>query len=219
MTVAPATLGQWAFQLSPLALAGGLAFRTFKTFATGGSNLTPWQYFAGFVRLSPVSLAVGFLLYRRFISRGHLNRQKCVFCAISDGKERAWVVTDGFEESAQAPAVVFHDRVPRREVHLLVVPRRHIAHFDDSAAFSSAAERDELLQEMLQRGRRAAVAEASRLGIVVDPADVEFGIHLAPFNLVMHLHLHVFAGRPRVRNSMAAKIGSWLFFSLMHKVT
>ncbi len=103
----------------------------------------------------------------------------CVFCRIVAGSIPARKL---FEDD---DVVAFHDLNPQAPVHVLVVPRRHVASLD------AAADDDvELLGRLLAAARRAAretgVATAYR---VVNNCGAAAG------QSVFHIHLHVLGGR------------------------
>jgi histidine triad (HIT) family protein len=103
----------------------------------------------------------------------------CVFCKIVAGEIPARTL---FEDD---DVVAFHDLNPQAPVHVLVVPRRHIASLD------AAVEGDvPLLGSLLAGARRAAretgVGAAYR---VVNNCGTPAG------QSVFHIHLHVLGGR------------------------
>ena len=103
----------------------------------------------------------------------------CVFCRIVAGEIPAKKL---FEDD---DVVAFHDLNPQAPVHVLVVPRRHVASLD------AAAEGDvPLLGSLLAGARRAAretgVGAAYR---VVNNCGAAAG------QSVFHIHLHVLGGR------------------------
>jgi histidine triad (HIT) family protein len=83
--------------------------------------------------------------------------------------------------------VAFHDIHPQAPVHVLIVPRRHIATLNELTA-----EDDELVGKML---RRAAVI-ARDLGIAPHGYRTVFNCNREAGQTVFHLHLHVLGGRP-----------------------
>jgi histidine triad (HIT) family protein len=104
----------------------------------------------------------------------------CIFCKIVRGEIKAQVVRE------DGATVAFRDVNPQAPVHVLVVPRRHIASVNDV----SHDDRD-VLGGLIVAGR--AVAEAERL--------TESGYRLVlntgadAGQTVPHIHLHVLGGR------------------------
>ena len=104
----------------------------------------------------------------------------CVFCRIAAGEIPARKL---FEDDE---VVAFHDLSPQAPVHVLVIPRRHVASLDAAADGDGA-----LLGRLLLAARRAArengVAQGYR---VVTNSGSSAG------QSVFHIHLHVLGGRP-----------------------
>ena len=114
---------------------------------------------------------------RRAFSLGDPN---CIFCKIVSGEAPADVVnrTDGF--------VAIEDINPKADVHLLVLPERHIETFRDV----SQLEPDEakgLLDFVAETARKAGLEEY-RLMVFVGPSAGQ---------TVFHLHVHVLGGQFR----------------------
>lgn len=104
----------------------------------------------------------------------------CLFCQIVAGEIPARI------EYEDDQVVAFHDVNPQAPVHLLVIPRRHIATLLDTT------DEDAALLGALQR---VGVEVARRLGLD------ERGFRLVTNCLedagqsVFHIHLHVLGGR------------------------
>lgn len=103
----------------------------------------------------------------------------CIFCGIADGKIPARKVLENED------VVAFHDLNPAAPVHVLVIPRRHIATLDD-AGDSDA----QLLGRML--GAARDVAAATDLG---KGYRVVMNVQAGAGQAVFHIHLHVLGGR------------------------
>lgn len=102
--------------------------------------------------------------------------QDCIFCRIAAGAlPTPFVYEDG-------EAVAFRDVQPQAPVHLLVVPRRHVASLND-------ARDEELLGRLLAVARQAAAKAGLEQYRVVINTGPEAG------QSVLHLHLHVLGGR------------------------
>ncbi|MGH9076411.1 MAG: histidine triad nucleotide-binding protein [Acidimicrobiales bacterium] len=104
----------------------------------------------------------------------------CLFCRIVAGQ----VPCD--QVASTAGTVAFRDIAPAAPVHVLVVPRDHIA---DAARLDDRA--GELLAEMLSTAR--AVAEGE--GIATSGYRLVLNVGDDGGNTVAHLHLHVLGGR------------------------
>jgi histidine triad (HIT) family protein len=106
--------------------------------------------------------------------------EACIFCQIASGAVPATVVHE------TADTLAFRDINPRAPVHVLVIPRRHIASLDelgpddaDLAARLLLAAADVARHERLaERGYRVISNVGAWGGQTVD-----------------HLHLHVMGGR------------------------
>lgn len=74
----------------------------------------------------------------------------------------------------------FHDMNPAARLHILIIPKCHIATVKDLT-------RDHV--EMLQEMERIALKVCEQFG--VKPESRILGYHVPPFNSIHHLHLHV----------------------------
>ena len=102
----------------------------------------------------------------------------CIFCKIAKGE----IPTDFVYEDGDI--IVFRDVAPQAPVHLLVIPRQHIA--------SSAEASDPLVWSALV-GR--AVETARRLGLEKDGYRMVINTGRQGGQTVPHLHLHLLSGR------------------------
>jgi histidine triad (HIT) family protein len=106
----------------------------------------------------------------------------CLFCRIVAGDVPADVV------HASERAVAFRDIDPQAPVHVVVVPRRHIAHAGDLTP-----EDAEDLSELFVAAQAVAVSEG------IDGAArgyrLVMNVGADAQNSVPHLHLHVIGGR------------------------
>jgi histidine triad (HIT) family protein len=102
----------------------------------------------------------------------------CIFCRIVEGNLPSTIVnrTDGF--------VAIEDINPKADVHLLVLPERHIDTFRDIGEFPEE-EAKQMLDFVAETARKAGL-EDYRLMIFVG-ADAG--------QTVFHLHWHVLGGR------------------------
>jgi histidine triad (HIT) family protein len=104
----------------------------------------------------------------------------CLFCRIIAGEIPATLV---FEDDA---LVAFNDIHPQAPMHLLIVPRAHVATLNDLQWAH-----DTLVGSMI---RRAAALAAER-GFAEDGYRLVFNCNAAAGQTVFHLHLHVLGGR------------------------
>lgn len=106
----------------------------------------------------------------------------CLFCGIVAGEVPAEVVHQGER------TVAFRDINPVAPVHVLVVPRRHIAH-----AGALTEDHAEDLAALLE----GAQAVAEQEGIAERDRGYRLVFNVGPdaLNSVPHLHLHVIGGR------------------------
>lgn len=105
----------------------------------------------------------------------------CLFCRIVAGEIPAKKV---FENER---LVAFDDIAPAAPMHVLIVPREHLATLNDVTS-----EHDLLLGEML----RLATSLAAGRGYADSGFRTVFNCNAGAGQSVFHLHLHVLAGRP-----------------------
>jgi histidine triad (HIT) family protein len=105
---------------------------------------------------------------------------ECIFCRIAGGSQPARIV---YEDET---AVAFEDSAPQAPVHVLVIPRKHIA------TALELAEEDEAMVGHLFRiagrvARQRGIAERGyRLVMNCNPESGQ---------AVYHIHLHLLGGR------------------------
>jgi histidine triad (HIT) family protein len=104
----------------------------------------------------------------------------CLFCRIVAGEIPSKRV---FEDDE---LIAFEDINPQAPLHVLVVPRRHIATVNDLAGND-----DQLVGSMV---RRAAAIAAER-GFDASGYRTVFNCNAAAGQTVFHIHLHVLGGR------------------------
>jgi len=107
--------------------------------------------------------------------------ENCAFCRVAAGAAPARIL---FEDD---DVVAFHDVAPRAPVHVLVIPRRHLA------SLASTNKGDE---QILGKLLLAAAEVARRTGIVESGYRVVTNSGPGAGQSVFHLHLHVLGGRP-----------------------
>jgi histidine triad (HIT) family protein len=105
---------------------------------------------------------------------------ECVFCRIARGETSARLVHDDGE------IVAFHDANPQAPVHILVIPRRHIA------SLRHAGEGD---RELLGRLLLVAAELARESGIAEEGFRVVTNTGRRAGQSVPHVHFHVLGGR------------------------
>ena len=103
----------------------------------------------------------------------------CVFCEIVAGKIPARRVLENDD------VVAFHDLHPAAPVHVLVIPRQHIATLDDAGAGDA-----NLLGKMLTAASEVAAASDLKSGY-----RVVMNVQAGAGQSVFHIHLHVLGGR------------------------
>ncbi len=106
--------------------------------------------------------------------------EDCLFCTMASG---AMPVPKVWEDDQ---VFVIRDIAPRAPVHLLVIPRQHIAN-----AQHVTAEHGPVLAQMLAAATAAARAE----GIAESGYRLAFNVLGDAGMTVWHLHMHVLGGR------------------------
>ena len=111
-----------------------------------------------------------------------MAEQNCLFCKIVAGEIPAQLV---YEDEA---AVAFRDINPQAPVHVLVIPRAHVASLADAESGGADAE---TLGRLLHAAARVARAEGLEESGYRTVANTGAGAGQSVF----HLHLHVLGGR------------------------
>ena len=104
----------------------------------------------------------------------------CLFCRIIEGKVPGAIV------HKDERVVAFKDVNPQAPMHVLIVPRRHIATLNDLSV-----EDDDLVGEMTRR----AAALAKEHGHAEGGYRTVFNCNANAGQTVFHIHLHLLAGR------------------------
>jgi histidine triad (HIT) family protein len=104
----------------------------------------------------------------------------CLFCRIAAGEVPASIVHQDDR------VVAFDDVNPQAPLHVLLIPRRHIATLDNLAG-----DDDRLVGELI---RRAAVIARER-GYADSGYRTVFNCQADAGQSVFHIHLHLLAGR------------------------
>lgn len=108
------------------------------------------------------------------------GRSDCIFCRIADGEIPATVVRQ------DEHTVAFRDLDPKAPLHVLVIPRKHIASINDLADDDAA-----VMGALLIAARDVAVSE----GIAESGYRLVVNTGAAANQTVHHVHLHVMGGR------------------------
>jgi histidine triad (HIT) family protein len=103
----------------------------------------------------------------------------CIFCKIANGTIPARKVHE------TGDVVAFHDLNPAAPVHILVIPRKHIATLDDTVEADAS-----LLGAMLLAAKDVAEKSALSGGY-----RVVMNVQAGAGQSVFHVHLHLLGGR------------------------
>lgn len=103
----------------------------------------------------------------------------CLFCRIASGAIPVALIAEN------AHAVAFRDIHPQAPVHVLVVPRQHVASL---AKATDGPELGAILLLAAQVAREEGIAEAGYRTVINTGGDGG--------QTVAHLHLHLLGGRP-----------------------
>jgi histidine triad (HIT) family protein len=104
----------------------------------------------------------------------------CLFCRIALGEIPASIVHQDDE------LIAFNDINPQAPMHVLVVPRRHIATLNDVTEGDAA---------LVGRMMRRAAAIAGERGYAERGYRAVFNCNREAGQTVFHIHLHVLGGR------------------------
>jgi histidine triad (HIT) family protein len=104
----------------------------------------------------------------------------CLFCRIASGEIPASLVHQDED------VVAFNDINPQAPLHVLVIPRRHVATLNDLRP-----DDDGLVGKML----RAAATIAAENGFAARGYRTVFNCNQEAGQTVFHIHLHLLAGR------------------------
>lgn len=104
---------------------------------------------------------------------------ECIFCKIAAGE----VGTLIYEDDA---VVAFRDAAPQAPTHVLIIPRRHVAHVDELTA-----------EDKDLAGRMILVAQrlARELGIAASGYRLVLNTKGDGGQVVPHMHMHLLGGR------------------------
>ncbi|RCX26213.1 histidine triad nucleotide-binding protein [Thioalbus denitrificans] len=105
----------------------------------------------------------------------------CIFCKIAAGEIPAEKV---YEDDH---VLAFHDINPQAPLHVVIIPRRHIATINDIGEADT-----DLMGRLLQ----AAKAIAAREGVAGDGYRLVVNVNRGGGQVVFHIHMHLMAKRP-----------------------
>ncbi|MDL2236126.1 histidine triad nucleotide-binding protein [Christensenellaceae bacterium OttesenSCG-928-L17] len=106
--------------------------------------------------------------------------ENCIFCKIARGE----IPSNKAYEDEQVLA--FYDLSPQAPVHVLIVPKKHV-----ESVLGLTDEDDALRAHML----RVAKELANTLGVAENGFRLVFNTGVDGGQTVMHLHMHLLAGR------------------------
>ena len=104
----------------------------------------------------------------------------CIFCKIASGEIPAEIVYQDDD------VTVFRDLGPQAPVHVLLIPRRHIAGLNDLTGAD---------QELVGKLHLTAARVAADLGIAEDGYRTVVNCNADGGQTVFHLHMHLLGGR------------------------
>jgi histidine triad (HIT) family protein len=107
------------------------------------------------------------------------NMNDCVFCKIINREIPSEIV---FEKDK---IIVFKDINPKAEIHLLIVPKKHI---------NSVNEIEEIDKELMGEMLYAAKQVAHQLNIVEQGYKLVINVGRGAGQLIDHVHLHLLSG-------------------------
>ena len=110
-----------------------------------------------------------------------MSEHNCLFCQILDGHIPAKIA---YEDER---VLAFHDIAPQAPIHILIIPKQHIATIND---FTEGHQ--DLLGYMILTAQKLA----QELGVAEDGYRLNFNCNHLAGQTVFHTHLHLLAGRP-----------------------
>jgi histidine triad (HIT) family protein len=109
-----------------------------------------------------------------------MSQAACIFCRIAKGEAPARIA---YEDDS---CIAFHDIHPMAPVHILVIPRKHLASVDAA---------DESAEAALGHLHRVAAQLAQEHQLTAGHR-VVMNTGAAAGQSVFHIHLHLLGGRP-----------------------
>lgn len=110
-----------------------------------------------------------------------MSQADCLFCKVLAGEIPADIVHES------ETAIAFRDINPQAPVHVLIIPRMHVATINDIGP-----EHEALVGSLFSAARDIAAQE----GLADDGYRVTMNCNKAAGQTVFHLHLHLLGGRP-----------------------
>ncbi len=112
-----------------------------------------------------------------------MSEHNCLFCQILDGHIPANIA---YEDER---VLAFHDIAPQAPIHILIIPKQHIATINDFTE-----EHQDLLGYMILTAKKLA----QELGVAEDEDGyrLNFNCNRLAGQKVFHTHLHLLIGRP-----------------------
>lgn len=110
-----------------------------------------------------------------------MAQTSCLFCQIAEKKIPARIA---YEDQQ---IIAFHDVAPQAPIHILIIPREHIATINDFAE-----QQAELLGQMILTAKKLA----KEMGVAEDGYRLNMNCNEHGGQTVFHTHLHLLAGRP-----------------------
>ena len=105
------------------------------------------------------------------IKNDNVEKSKCIFC---NWETQDVVFTD-------EKTVVFNDKYPMANIHILVIPKEHIDNIN-------SLNEDNL--ELLNQMKTNALNHIKKINPEINENEIIFGFHTPPFNSINHLHMH-----------------------------
>lgn len=113
-------------------------------------------------------------------SNTQMTQTNCLFCQIAEKKTAAKIA---FEDEQ---IIAFHDIAPQAPIHILIIPKQHIATLNDFNETDA-----NLLGQMILTAKNLAL----NLGIAKDGYRLNINCNHLGGQTVFHTHLHLLAGR------------------------
>jgi histidine triad (HIT) family protein len=106
--------------------------------------------------------------------------ESCLFCRIANHELPSKIAHEDDQ------VIAFHDIKPQAPVHILIIPRKHIATLNDVSADDAA-----LMAKLFDVARKLA----KQFGVAESGYRTVFNVGEDTGQTVFHLHLHVIGGR------------------------